>query len=73
MSAVVNGKAPCVYILASKRNETLNTGVISDLIKRVWQHKNNISNASQNAVVCTDLFGSNNARRWKLRLRVKKP
>ena len=30
---------PCVYILASKRNGTLYTGVTSDLVKRVWQHK----------------------------------
>ena len=31
-----------VYILASKRNSTLYTGITSNLIKRVWQHKNNI-------------------------------
>ena len=31
-----------VYILASKRNGTLYTGVTSDLIQRVWQHKNNM-------------------------------
>jgi putative endonuclease len=30
---------PCVYILASGRNGTLYTGVTSDLVKRVWQHK----------------------------------
>ena len=28
-----------VYILASKRNGTLYTGITSDLIKRTWQHK----------------------------------
>lgn len=33
-------KLPCVYILASKRNGTLYTGVTSGLKQRVWQHKN---------------------------------
>lgn len=31
-----------VYILASKRNGTLYTGSTTDLIKRVWQHKNKV-------------------------------
>jgi len=31
-----------VYILANKRNGTLYTGMTSDLVKRVWQHKNNM-------------------------------
>lgn len=29
-----------VYILASRRNGTLYTGITSDLVKRVWEHKN---------------------------------
>ena len=35
-------RQPCVYMLASKRNGTLYTGVTSSLIKRIWEHKNNI-------------------------------
>jgi putative endonuclease len=33
---------PAVYILASKRNGTLYVGVTSDLIKRIWEHKQDI-------------------------------
>ena len=36
-------KQPCVYILASSRNGTLYLGVTSNLMKRVWQHKNDLA------------------------------
>ncbi len=35
-------KQPCVYLLASKQNGTLYTGVTSNLVKRVWEHKHHV-------------------------------
>ena len=32
-----------VYILASRRNGTLYIGVTSNLVQRVWQHKNKVT------------------------------
>ena len=34
-------RQPAVYILSNKRNGTLYVGVTSDLVKRVWEHRNN--------------------------------
>ena len=36
-------KQPCVYILASRRNGTLYVGVTSDIVRRIWQHKNDMA------------------------------
>ena len=33
-------KQPAVYILASQRNGTVYVGVTSDVVQRVWQHRN---------------------------------
>jgi putative endonuclease len=38
----VDRRRPAVYILASGRNGTLYVGVTSDLVQRVWQHKNDV-------------------------------
>jgi putative endonuclease len=35
-------KQPAVYILASRRNGTLYTGVTSDLLKRIWEHRSGL-------------------------------
>ena len=36
-------KQPCVDILASERNGTTYTGVTSNLVQRVWQHKSDLT------------------------------
>lgn len=36
-------KQPVVYILASQRNGTLYVGATSDVVQRVWQHKNDLT------------------------------
>jgi putative endonuclease len=33
-------RQPCVYILASRPNRNIYVGVTSNLLQRVWQHKN---------------------------------
>jgi putative endonuclease len=35
-------KQPCVYILASKRNGTLYVGVTNDVVRRAWEHRNDV-------------------------------
>ena len=35
-------KTPCVYMLASKPNGTLYIGVTSNLVHRVWQHRDTL-------------------------------
>jgi putative endonuclease len=36
-------KIPAVYILASRRNGTLYIGVTSNLVQRIWQHRNDVA------------------------------
>ena len=38
----MNEKQPCVYLLASKKNGTLYTGVTSNLARRIYTHKRKI-------------------------------
>jgi len=55
-------KQPAVYILASQIRGTLYIGVTSDIVKRVYQHKNNIVDGfskehSTHKLVHYELFG----------------
>jgi putative endonuclease len=45
-------KLPAVYIMASRRNGTLYTGVTSDLVKRVWQHREGLGDGFSKRYGC---------------------
>jgi len=49
-------KQSYVYILFNQRNGTLYAGVTSDLIKRVWEHKNKIAEGFSKKY-CVDKLG----------------
>lgn len=51
----MSSKQPAVYILASQRNGTLYIGVTSNLIARVWQHKNNFVEGFTSRYACHTL------------------
>lgn len=44
-----------IYILANKRNGTLYIGVTSNLIKRIWEHKNNVMEGFSSKYACHTL------------------
>ena len=65
---------PCVYILASAHYGTIYIGVTSDLIARLWQHRNDAlpgftSRYGVHRLVHFEMFGDKNWRRqWKINL-----
>ncbi len=46
---------PAVYILANKRNGTLYTGVTSDLVQRIHQHKEKTTDGFSKKHDCSNL------------------
>ena len=60
--AVLSEKTGYVYITASKKNGTIYVGITSDLVKRIWQHKNKLHNGftarySADRLVYYEIFG----------------
>jgi predicted GIY-YIG superfamily endonuclease len=45
-------KRPMVYIMASKRNGTLYTGVTSSIVHRAWQHREGVSDGFTKCYGC---------------------
>ena len=45
-------KAPCVYIMASKRNGTIYTGVTASLERRAFQHRDGTGSAFSEQYRC---------------------
>lgn len=48
-------KQPAVYIMASGRNGTLYTGVTSNLLKRIYEHKHGTTGGFTSEYKCTAL------------------
>ena len=48
-------KSPAIYILTNKKDGTLYTGVTSNLPKRIFEHKNNITKGFTSKYNCKTL------------------
>ncbi|QEN88173.1 GIY-YIG nuclease family protein [Labrys sp. KNU-23] len=48
-------KQPAIYIMASRRNGTLYTGVTSNLSERIYQHKQGLIKGFTSRYGCTSL------------------
>ena len=57
-------KKPAFYILASKRDGTVYMGVTLDLIKRIWEHKNNMVEGFTKRYGFHQLIGMKYTRIW---------
>ena len=49
-------RQPAVYITANKRNGTLYTGVTSNLVQRIWQHKEKAVSGFSGKYACDKLI-----------------
>jgi len=61
----------CVYILASGTYGTLYIGVTNDLVRRVWEHKNDVVKGFSNEHATHRLVGMRSMKPRMTRLRGK--
>jgi predicted GIY-YIG superfamily endonuclease len=52
---MTNRKIPAVYLMASARNGTIYVGVTSNLVRRIWEHKNGSVDSFTSKHTCTCL------------------
>jgi len=43
---------PAVYLMANKRNGTIYVGVTSDLVQRIWQHREGVADGFSKRYGC---------------------
>jgi GIY-YIG catalytic domain-containing protein len=60
---------PAVYIMANRRNGAVYTGVTSNLVQRVWQHREAVIDASPSATVASFSPGTSFIQPWHTPLR----
>ena len=61
-------KAFYVYILASARNGTLYLGVTSDLVKRIWEHREGLFEGFTKAAITREKQLKKWNRDWKINM-----
>ena len=63
---------PAIYIMASKRNGTLYTGVTSQLLQRAWQHRNSLIDGFSKRYGCKLLVWFEQAETMKAAILLEK-
>src|SRR5579872_3142137 len=64
-------KKPCVYIMASRQNGTLYTGVTSNLTRRVYEPREGLLPGSRAIMIARFSSGTNLMSGWRTRSRAK--